>query len=487
VTERTGPCGSPTPLGSIGRITTGRPEPAVAVTATPGNGGHRVVGAPLAPGLPVTGYTITASPGGGTCTWTTGPLSCVVTGLTNNTPYTFRATATNSAGTSSLSAPSAPVTPTFAAGYHPLTPSRILDSRTSTGGWSGPLIVGVPRQLQVTGLGGASNVPATAAAVVMNVTATGGSIGSFVTIHPAGTPIPNASNLNYGAGQTIANLVTVRLGTAGRVAFTTPLGACTSSPMSSATTTAPAPATCSRHHPGAPARFARPPAGGGPTERGHAAICAPARQCRWCRRRQPPSWRTSPSPDPRTAASCRGPSGVTQPGVSNLNFARGQTIPNLAIVKIGANGAIRFANAVGGVDVIVDVVGYFDPTAGGSRFHPIDPTRVLDDRDGTGLSGPWTAGQTRALSVAGAAGTNVPAGATGLVANVTATNASTGSFVTVFPDGVAVPTASNLNFGAGETIPNLVTTKVGANGRVAFFNKLGTVDLVADAVGYYAP
>ena len=61
-------------------------------------------------GAPVTGYTVTSSPEGRTCT-TTGATTCVVTGLTNGTPYTFTVTAANAAGTSVASAASDPVTP----------------------------------------------------------------------------------------------------------------------------------------------------------------------------------------------------------------------------------------------------------------------------------------------------------------------------------------------------------------------------------------
>jgi hypothetical protein len=132
----------------------------------------------------------------------------------------------------------------------------------------------------------------------------------------------------------------------------------------------------------------------------------------------------------------------------------------------------------------VDVVGYFDPTTG--RASTPSTRRILDDR-GQGLSGPWGPGQTRVLPVAGASGTNVPAAASALVANVTATAGTAGSFVTVFPAGVTKPNSSNLNFGVGQTIPNLVTVKVGTSGGVALANTLGNVDLIADAVGYYAP
>ena len=61
--------------------------------------------------FPVTSYVVTATPGGRTCTWTTGPLRCAVTGLTNGTAYTFTVRASNSVGTSAESAPSNSVTP----------------------------------------------------------------------------------------------------------------------------------------------------------------------------------------------------------------------------------------------------------------------------------------------------------------------------------------------------------------------------------------
>ncbi|MCX2180920.1 N-acetylmuramoyl-L-alanine amidase [Streptomyces sp. SKN60] len=54
----------------------------------------------------------------------------------------------------------------------------------------------------------------------------------------------------------------------------------------------------------------------------------------------------------------------------------------------------------------------------------------------------------------------------------------------VFPDGTQRTSASNLNFTAGTTIPNLVVVPV-VNGKVSFYNKNGSVDLLADVAGYY--
>ncbi|MFN8040870.1 MAG: fibronectin type III domain-containing protein [Acidimicrobiales bacterium] len=62
-------------------------------------------------GSPITGYTVTSNPAGKTCSWTTGPLTCVVSGLTNGTAYTFTVTATNIAGTSAASSTSPAVVP----------------------------------------------------------------------------------------------------------------------------------------------------------------------------------------------------------------------------------------------------------------------------------------------------------------------------------------------------------------------------------------
>jgi hypothetical protein len=72
-----------------------------------------------------------------------------------------------------------------------------------------------------------------------------------------------------------------------------------------------------------------------------------------------------------------------------------------------------------------------------------------------------------------------------VVLNVTATNPTASSYVTVYPDGTTRPVASNLNFTPGETIPNLVVVPVGADGEIDFYNNSGSVDLVADVAGYF--
>jgi streptogramin lyase len=480
---------------AVGRVGATPLPPAAPtnVTGTPKQGAATISWTAPADdgGAPITGYTVTASDGHAACS-TTGARSCTVEGLLGLQAYTFTVRATNVAGTGPPSAASAPVIPQAGSTFHPVVPTRILDSRTVNGGWSGALVAGAPRDLAVTSAAAGAPVPSGAAAVVMNVTVTQGSAPSLLTVWPAGADRPITSNLNFAAGQTTPNLVTVKLGVGGMASFANAIGAVhviadvvgyydagqdTGGRFTGITPTRLLDSRTGTGNWGAPL------VAGAPRDllvrKPGNALGVPATATAIV---------ANVTATGATAGSFLSvwPSGVDQPTASNLNFAAGETIPNLAIVKIGGNGAIRFANAVGAVDVIVDVLGYFDPTAGG-RFYSITPTRILDDRVGTGLSGPWSANQSRSLPVAGVSGNRVPAGATGLVANVTATGGTAGSFVTVYPDGVAQPTSSNLNFGATQTIPNLVTVTLPANGKVAFYNQLGKVDLVADAVGYYAP
>jgi len=119
-------------------------------------------------------------------------------------------------------------------------------------------------------------------------------------------------------------------------------------------------------------------------------------------------------------------------------------------------------------------------------FVSVGPARVLDTRKGTGAPVARVAAKgTLHVSVRGVGG--VPAsGVSAVVLNVTVVAAGGSGVLTVFPDGAARPTASNLNFVTGQTVPNLVVVPLGSNGKVALYNgSTGSTDLVADVAGYY--
>lgn len=145
-------------------------------------------------------------------------------------------------------------------------------------------------------------------------------------------------------------------------------------------------------------------------------------------------------------------------------------------VTLGGGTVLHFAAAAPG-DVVT------------ASFVPITPTRILDTRPAPfnvgGFIGPLGAKATHTFQVTGVAG--VPANASAVVMNVTVDKATAASFLTVFPAGAGQPTASNLNWVANSTIPNLVTVKIGAGGQVSVYNNAGNVQVIADVAGYYIP
>jgi hypothetical protein len=79
----------------------------------------------------------------------------------------------------------------------------------------------------------------------------------------------------------------------------------------------------------------------------------------------------------------------------------------------------------------------------------------------------------------------VPADAEAVMLSVVAVTPSSSGYVTVFPGGSSLPNASNINFPAGATTANAVLSRLGATGRVAFYNALGNTHVISDLAGYF--
>jgi hypothetical protein len=178
-------------------------------------------------------------------------------------------------------------------------------------------------------------------------------------------------------------------------------------------------------------------------------------------------------------------SGSSKPVASNLNFVAGDTIPNLVVAPIGADGRVLLANnSPGTVQVIADVAGYFraGSVSEPGMFVSLAPARILDTRTSGGA---LPASGTRTVQVSSRGG--VPStGATAVVMNTTVTAPTRSGNLTVYPNGVSKPLASNLNFTPGLTIPNLVMGQIGLGGRVVVANNSsGTVQVIGDVAGYY--
>ena len=383
---------------------------------------------------------------------------------------------------------------TGAAGtFTALAPSRLLDTRTGVGAPKGALAPGATLTLQVTGRGGVAATGVSAAA--LNITATAPTKSGYLTVYGAGGTKPTASNLNFAAGQTIANLVVSPIGTNGRVQlyngsagtvhviadvsgyFTagsvTTSGAFASVPPSRLLDT--------RTGVGAPKGALAPGATltlqvtgrGGVAATGVSAAALNV---------------TATAPTKSGYLTVYG-AGGTKPTASNLNFAAGQTIANLVVSPIGTNGRVQLYNgSAGTVHVIADVSGYF--TAGSvttsGAFASVPPSRLLDTRTGVGApKGVLAPGATLTLQVTGRGGV-AATGVSAAALNITATAPTKSGYLTVYGAGGTKPTASNLNFAAGQTIANLVVSPIGTNGRVQLYNgSAGTVHVIADVSGYF--
>ena len=176
---------------------------------------------------------------------------------------------------------------------------------------------------------------------------------------------------------------------------------------------------------------------------------------------------------------------ASPPEASNLNLKPGDIRPNLVMVGVSPQGTVKLYNLAGRVDLVVDVVGRFkrsnglDSSTTGRIVAITSPQRLVDTRPANALG----AGATRLLDLSGL-DIYAPAGATvrGVITNATATEATTGSYLTLFPSTAPErPVASNLNITPGRDVPNLALATLGADKRLAVFNLAGSVHYALDA------
>ena len=174
----------------------------------------------------------------------------------------------------------------------------------------------------------------------------------------------------------------------------------------------------------------------------------------------------------------------TRPLASNLNYVASQTVANAVIAPVSAAGEVCFYSHVA-TDLLADVNGWF--RAGGS-FHALTPVRIFDSRpgesDGAIHITKQRYGGAAIISVRVGDVPGVPATASAVSLNVTATEPLGDGFVTVFPCGDR-PLASNLNFTAGQTVPNAVIAPLGNDSVLCFYAHAET-HLIADINGYFA-
>ncbi|GAA3320475.1 RHS repeat-associated core domain-containing protein [Arthrobacter ramosus] len=440
------------------------------------------------------------------CNTAPTPASTSVPGLGGPAPYaqTYAYTpagdrsqvkrfdnAGNLAATENYAYPGAAVTAPGA--FSAQAPFRQLDTRNGTGGIHGTVGPGQTIRVKVTGQGG---IPATGvSAVAMNITVTNPSSFGAITAYAGGTNNPGTSNLNYATGQTVANFAVTPVGADGTIAFT-----------NNSSGTVDLLADTSGYYLGGaattPGAFsAQTPFRQLDTRNGTGGVSGPVGPNQTIRVKV-----TGQGGIPATGVSAVAMNitvanstsfgaitayagGTNNPGTSNLNYATGQIVPNFAITPVGSDGTIAFTNnSSGTVQIIADTSGYFlggTATVPGA-FSAQTPFRQLDTRNGTGgVTGPVGPGQTISVKVTGRGG--LPAtGVSAIAMNITVANSTSSGVITAYAGGTPKPGTSNLNYTAGQIIPNFAITAVGADGTISFTNDSpGTVQLIADTMGYF--
>ncbi len=427
-------------------------------------------------------------------------------------------------------------TVTAASNYAPITPEfRILDTRSGLCGGSvcHALGAGGTLNLQITGYvdpktGG--SVPTTATAVVINVTAVNGSAGSLLTVYPAGTSRPTASNLNFPAHANLANLVTSKLGSGGALTIFNSAGTVNvvadvegyfqpqplSDPSGEYHSIPPLRVCDTRSGPGYPSNGCNNLNDGHPHQLGpnSAVKVTVAGQPAWCSPSCTPSIPTdgteefavinlvaiAPTANTYlsvvrwTLSGCEFGGNKGPAPFSAINVNAGQTLDNRVVVDLGINTNpinICVYNNSGKVNFVVDANGWLGgPTAAtGAQYFATSPTRVCDTRSGTGTlcSGhPLTSAGTLNVSVAGQAG--ISSGALAVIANVAAVDGSASTFLTLYPSDAVRPNAADLNVLPHVNLDNMTAVQLsggGTPGHVNIFNSVGTINVVVDVEGWF--
>jgi PKD repeat protein len=171
---------------------------------------------------------------------------------------------------------------------------------------------------------------------------------------------------------------------------------------------------------------------------------------------------------------------------STINFPAGDNRANGVTVALSGSGqlnAVYKASAGATAHLLFDVTGYFVAGTSGASYFPLAPTRVLDTRIGTGLSGVFHANTARNFQVTN--GGSIPSDATAVTGNLTVTQQTKGGYIILAP--AAGTTTSTINFPAGDNRANGVTVALSGSGQLNAVYKASaaTTHLLFDVTGYF--
>jgi len=414
--------------------------------------------------------------------------------------YCWRVKALDAAGntistssTRTFTIGTAPPPPAAGTTFAPIDPVRMLDTRSGIGvGLTGKFNANTARLLTVAGRLG---IPNDAVAITGNVTVVGQTKAGYVSITPTLDNNPSTSALNFPTGDTRANNITSPLsGGKLSIVYRSLAGAKTDIVLdvtgyflennSGATYNAVTPVRLldSRDGTGITGPI--------PTHTvkkfnitNHGGIPANATAV---------TGNFTVVGQTAAGYATLGPAVTDNPTTSTINFPMGDTRANGITVRLAGDGSLKLvwiAGATKTAHFVFDVTGYYVQDLTGSKFYPLSPGRVLDTRNGTGLSGTFKTNLARTLPVKGHVG--VPASAIAITGNLTVVGQTKAGYVSMTQTATSSPSTSTLNFPVADVRANGVTGPLSAGGSVGLVYKSSTAgastNLILDITGYFGP
>ncbi len=403
--------------------------------------------------------------------------------------------ADNKYGTGEVLLPTPPTAPAPAgttSTYHPLTPTRIVDTRGATD----------PAQatratfgILDVGVAGIAGVAPDATAVAVNITATDAVTAGFIQAVPfLQSPYGASSTLNIAAaGATKPNFAIVPVGVAGKISiYDVPGGNLIVDVLGYFSKSATPTAAAGRFVPIDPVRTLDTrtanlvPAGWVAHIPNGEAVSVPAAA-------SVPTAGVSAlvlnvtSTDAVVDGFLRAEPDGTSPLASTVNYNAHVDAANTVIVPLGSDGGVSvFTNNPS--DIVVDVTGYITdataPVATTGLFVALPTARAYDSRNTP--DGPLAGGATRTVQLAGLASPLpvVPAGASGVSINLTAADEIAAGFMSAYASGGTKPSTSSLNYVGGQAIANGAMLKLSSGGALDLTSNQQT-SFIIDVDGYF--
>ena len=310
-----------------------------------------------------------------------------------------------------------------------------------------------------------------AKAAIVNVTIVGPETAGYATVWPCDEPRPDTSNLNFLAGQTVANAVIIKPSPKNTICAYTDAAADILvdesgylSPGNSFVGRNPSRLLDTRDANPAPGLAVGAVATVGPFSSEADSVVLNVTATNAAAAGFVTAW---PCDQPR-------------PNASSVNFVPGTSVPNLVIAKTSADHTVCLLTDHP-VDLIADLSGWFPA---GNGYHGLTPLRTFDSRKPE--SGPQLVDRPTYSGVASVeSDARVPADANAVVLNLTATNPAEPGFGSASNCSGFPPKTSNLNFVAGQTVPNLVVTQQSSYDRTVCLFSSALIDYIVDSLGYF--